>query len=116
MQNLDWSDNNCTVGSTCIHGYFVLPELKEIMGLQTECSITPTFSGLNSYRTSDLFADIERNNLADQIRCYYVSFPWRGSEALILFLLMHDIKMSPEVKEKVERHMQGYWAGVMARL
>jgi len=116
MRNLDWSDNILTVGWTCIHGSFTLKELKQLYDLHPEGSFSPTFPGINNYSVDDMFAAIKKKGYADTEMGYYFNFPWQGSEALITFLLMHDIKMTPEIQQKAQDHLGAYWTRVMTGL
>lgn len=43
MKNVRWSDNVCTVGGTCIHGYFTVEDLRKLFELCPQGSFTPTF-------------------------------------------------------------------------
>jgi hypothetical protein len=113
MKNLDWTNNICTVGWTCIHGYFTLAELKDLYGLHPEGNFSPTFPGLNSYSPEEMFKSIEKQQIGDDERGYYFNLPWQGSEALVTFLLMHDIKMTPEVQQKAQDHLGAYWTRIM---
>ena len=116
LKNLDWSNNICTVGWTCIHGYFTLEELKQLSDLHPEGNFSPTFPGIDSYYRDDMFIDIKNKGLADKEMGYYFNFPWQGAEALVSFLLMHDIKMTPEVQAKAQEHLGAYWTRVMDQL
>jgi hypothetical protein len=43
MKNVRWPDNNCTVGGTCIHGFFTKADLEKLFELCPNGSFTPTF-------------------------------------------------------------------------
>lgn len=43
MQRVRWTDNICTVGSTCIHGYFDGDDLTFLLSLCPNGSFTPTY-------------------------------------------------------------------------
>lgn len=116
MKNLDWSNNICTVGWTCIHGWFTLDELKQLIELHPEGSFSPTFPGINSYSRDDMFIAIKNKGFADEEMGYYFNFPWKDSEALVTFLLMCDIKMTPEVQQKAQNHLGAYWTQIMNQL
>jgi hypothetical protein len=38
-----WSDNLCTVGSTCIHGWFAPDEMRRLLAECPDGTFTPTF-------------------------------------------------------------------------
>lgn len=43
MKSVKWTDNVCTVGGTCIHGYFNHADLLQLLELCPEGDITNTF-------------------------------------------------------------------------
>jgi hypothetical protein len=43
MKRVRWTDNVCTVGGTCIHGYFTAEDLRWLFKLCPVGSFTPTF-------------------------------------------------------------------------
>jgi len=43
MKNVKWTDNVCTVGGTCIHGYFNGADLTKLWQLCPSGHATPTF-------------------------------------------------------------------------
>jgi hypothetical protein len=102
MKNVRWSDNVCTVGGTCIHGYFTLEDLSQLFELcdDPDATFTPTFyherlgpcgfiqNDLESIRT--LGEDEESRKVYSPLhkgeRGYYFTFMERYGERLLTWL------------------------------
>lgn len=56
MERVRWPDNICTVGWTCIHGWFTRADVDILFGLCPTGSLTPTFyePGLGTIRRGEL--------------------------------------------------------------
>ncbi len=89
MKNVKWTDNVCTVGGTCIHGYFNLDDLKQLFGLCPNGDFTPTFYheklGAYGFSESDIDKMREIKGL-DQEFGYYFTFMEKDGGKLITFL------------------------------
>jgi hypothetical protein len=101
MKNVRWTNNVCTVGGTCIHGYFTLDDLRQLFKLCPDASFTPTFyhEKLGAYGYSEQHLDKVKEigeAEAKRRRCmyplhthewgYYFTFMEKDGQALIKWL------------------------------
>jgi hypothetical protein len=93
MKNVIWTNNVCTVGGTCIHGYFDGIDLTFLLSLCPEGYFTPTFycETLNSggfKNPQELKKHKWHNNktLFDVELGYYFTFMDNEGEKLIKYL------------------------------
>lgn len=95
MKNVKWTDNICTVGGTCIHGYFNGDDLNILLKLCPTGTFTPTFSNEHlddgGYRNTKLLKEIiisrhESISLYDKEWGYYFIFMENEGNQLLGFL------------------------------
>lgn len=82
IQELQWSDNVCTVGWTCIHAYMVAADMRWLLERCPDGTFTPTF-----YRLAEEGGPVLTPEEAEKLegpRGFYFNFPldMRG-EALL---------------------------------
>lgn len=95
MKNVRWSDNSCTVGGTCIHGFFNGPDLEKLLELCPEGNFTPTFYSEKFYRSGCGLSDIQHmknviywngKTLYDTENGYYFTFMENDGADLLEYL------------------------------
>jgi len=95
MKNVRWTDNACTVGGTCIHGFFNGDDLKKLFELCPSGHFTPTFYAEKFYRSGCTLKDVDdmkkvpwgypKSTLYDSEADYYFTFMECDGQKLLEF-------------------------------
>jgi len=83
MERVTWSDNICSVGWTCIHGYFTPSDLEWLLKQVPKGHLTPTYYSQLPIRWTP---ETVRERWGNDPRSYYFSFPEAEGTTLLVAL------------------------------
>lgn len=93
MNHVRWSDNNCTVGGTCIHGRFTPNDMAWLLSMVPEGYFTNTFHE-PEFGWRRITPEKAREVCGEEERGYYFSFMEdEKSQALLVALRLKGFDM-----------------------
>jgi len=96
MKNLTWSDNLCTVGKTCIHGFFNYEDMLWLLQMCPSGTFTPTFYELPeqwsySWKTQNgILYNME--TIKEEQKGFYFNFNEKENQTLLVALRLKGMR------------------------